>query len=156
MDGVKLSMPATSDAERDSLVELSRHDVEQARIRAMRRAATAMLAVAALLSVLVAGLLIAVAVGLAHLNTHLASISETLSPTTISAAVGAISHSLNNAARSSDNILDLTADAGTVGERLVVAANQTVNLLYTANALGNELLSHPQVTMALGQAPPSG
>jgi hypothetical protein len=154
MDGVKLRMPSTSDAERDSLVELSRHDVEQARIRAMRRAATSMLAVAAVLSVLVAGLLIAVAVGLAQLNTHLGSISSTLSPDTIAAAVQAVTHSLNQAAKSSDNILGLTADAGTVGERLVVAANQTVNLLYTANALGNSLLAHPSVTMALGQAAP--
>lgn len=154
MDGIKLRVPSTSDAERDSLVELSRHDLEQARIRAMRRAATAMLAVAAVLSVLVAGLLIAVAVGLAQLNTHLGAISETLSPDTISVAVGSVTHALDRAAKSSDNILDLTADAGTVGERLVVAANETVNLLYTANSLGNSLLAHPSITMALGQATP--
>lgn len=151
MEGVKLTVPATSDAERASLIELSKHDVEQARIRAMQRASTAMLMATALLLVLVLGLVVTLAVGMATLNGHLQTISETLSPQTVTAAVRAVTHSLDNVAKSSDNVLLMTNDAGTVGERLVEAANQTVTLLYTANAMASSLMAHPTIT--LGQAP---
>ena len=151
LSNVKLSVPATSDSERASLVELSKHDVEQARIRAMQRAGTVMLASTALLLVLVLGLLITLAAGMANLNSHLRTISDTLSPATVSAAVGSVTHSLDNVAKSSDNVLMLSGDAGTVGERLVEAANQTVTLLHTANAMASSLMAHP--TLTIGQAP---
>jgi hypothetical protein len=84
------------DSETSALVELSKVDLENRRVNATSRIATAMLASTCLLLVLVLGLIITVAVMLNRLNDSIAEIANAVGPSTVSSAIATIQSSLYN------------------------------------------------------------
>ena len=69
----------------------------------------------------------------------------------ISASMNSLRNSLHNMEGTSVNFLDMSSDAGLMGDQLLLAVNRSISILERTNDLAGQILSHPTITMALGQ-----
>ena len=139
-----------ADAETDTLVTLSKVDLENRRLQAMNTAAKAMLASTCTLLVLVLGLLILLAVSFNRLNNSIADIASSVGPAAVAQAMATMQASLNNVQGTTGNFLSMSGDATVMGTKLLQAANESVSILQHTNHLAEDLLAHPTIRMDLG------
>lgn len=138
------------DNETSALVELSKVDLENRRVQAMSRIATAMLASTCLLLLLVLGLVLVIGIMLNRLNDSIADIADSVGPAAVSNAVATMQASLDNVQGTTGNFLTMSGDATAMGAKLLQAANESVSILQHTNHLAEDLLAHPTIRMDLG------
>lgn len=148
----KMELANRPDSETTALVELSKVDLENRRVKAMSRAATAMMASTAVLLVLVLGLIVTVAVMMSRINDTLSSIADSVGPSAVATAVSTLQSSLDNVQGTTGNFLSLSGDAELMGSKLLEAANQSISILSNTNQMAENLLAHPTIRMDLGGA----
>lgn len=90
------------------------------------------------------------AIFLQRLSATLDEVSDTLSPSALSAAVTKIQGTLDNGLAASGNVRMFSEDVTSMGESLTASLNLTAALIERGNEVAMALLSHPTVTMTLG------
>lgn len=150
LEKMELRRPAADSNETSALVELSRQDLEQARVKAMTRASQAMMCTALLFLILVLALVVVVGVMMERLNSTLAEIADAVGPSAVHAAVQGVQASIDNLRGTTGNFLSTSGSVDQMGQSLLVAVGQSVDILNSTNKLASNLLLHPTVSMQLG------
>ena len=103
---------------------------------------------------------VSVVYGLYHflgsMTSALESIQDTLSPATLRRAVSSVQGSLDNVYNTTGNIFNVSESAEVLADKMIMTINNTATLMAHANAMGQQLLAHPTVTLALGGGSANG
>ena len=103
---------------------------------------------------------VSVVYGLYHflgsMTSALESIQDTLSPATLRRAVSSVQGSLDNVYNTTGNVFNVSESAEVLADKMIETINNTATLMAHANAMGQQLLAHPTVTLALGGGSANG
>lgn len=132
------------------LCRLAQIELETKRLNVQKRVSQSMLAVTLLLAVLVGGVIVVLAISLQQLRSGIDRIAENIGPEVLQSAVESVQLSLGNTGVATGNLKLLSEDVGEVGQKLVRAANISVALLETSNALATRMLAHPRMQIEFG------
>jgi len=120
--------------------------------RSLQYVAAALVLVTLLLIAFVASTLWIMASTSYRVVDALESISDSVGPDAVGAAVKSVQHSLSNVEASTNHALSLSSSADDVGTLAISAMNSTAALLRETNERVGALLAHPQMSIALGDA----
>lgn len=151
---IKLNQVADSSnqLETAALVKLAEVELATKRLNVQRKITNAMLAVTCLFACFTIAIVVVLGVSLQQMRSALDTIASSVGPNAVQQAVESVQLSLNNTVGATGNMRILSSDIREVGFRMVEAANASVALLASSNALMSEMASHPQFTLALGAA----
>ena len=138
------------DGETQALVELSKVDLENRRVKAISRASQAMVASTCLLLLLVLGLLLVVAIMMNRLNDSIAEIADAVGPAAVANAMATVQKSLENVQGTSGNFLSASSSIDAMGSQMLIAVNESISILTNTNQMAEKLLAHPTIQMQLG------
>ena len=138
-------------------LELSNKSLELRSTEAIERTARNLKSVGKILVVSVVALVLFTAsistitgIFLHRLSSTLDEVSDTLSPSALSAAVTKVQGTLDNGLVASANARHFSEDVTSMGESLTASLNLTAALIERGNEVAMKLLDHPTVVMSLG------
>lgn len=150
LEKMELNRPDAANSETSALVELSRQDLENARVKSMTRASQAMMCTATLFLVLVLALVLVVGIMMQRLNDTLSEIADAVGPSAVAALMQGVQASVDNMQGTTGNFLSTSGSVDQMGHALLVAIGQSVDILNNTNQLASNLLAHPTISMELG------
>lgn len=107
-------------------------------------------AVTLILLIFCATVAIQLSLFLSSISESVDTISNTLTPATVSSAVESVQDSLSMTRSSVANFFDFSTDVSQMGEYIVTSLNRTSELVEQFNVVGSRLLDHPVLQMRLG------